>query len=383
MHRFSDNRRPNRRRVLAGLSTTALAAIVQSLGSSIAKRARPTLLTGFSTGFNLPGVGDVAPGLAVLPTHDVLLQMTKLGFEHVRLPIDPSFLFGSASTRYPFLSLLENNIRKLLDAGINITVDLHPNAQTDDLIRKDPVLGKELIIKAWRFLGPLTVAHPHENVTLELLNEPAFSAKPWADIRQYLIDMIREQSTDHQLFWGAAGNQTIEETLADTGPDDHNAVAAVHYYYPMIFTHQGQDWWDSPLNDIHGFPFPFSKELPAVRAIRNNVAAAKVNRAVAQIDYETARPWNAKRIESNFTELNHWSKDSGWPVIINEFGTFKNHAPAQSRANWLKAVRMASEKNGFGWCHWEFDQGFGFTGSRIETNKLDADIIDALLGGVQ
>ena len=96
----------------------------------------------------------------------------------------------------------------------------------------------------------------------------------------------------------------------------------------------------------------------------------------ASVDHSLERPWTQETIESQFAPLAEWSRLHGAPVILHEFGVLHFKAPRASRLAWLKAVRETAQAKGFGWAHWDYDQGFGLLD---ETGRPDAALIDALL----
>ncbi len=331
----------------------------------------------FATGFNLPGVCDVPPGEARLPSGELLGYLAKRGFRSIRLPVDPQLC---ADGDAQFRSALDDAQKRILGSGLSLILDMHPGAEAGTLLRDDAAKGGELIVAAWRWLARVSAELPPDRVALELLNEPPLATEDWRVLRGRLVGQIREIAPDHTLAWGAAQNQTIEETIADPGPDDANAIAAVHYYYPMVFTHQGQSWGNSPYEPIRQLPFPLDAGDPQVMAIAARLRADGRADSLAELNAATQAPWTAARIEKDFAALGAWAKTSGRPVIVNEFGVYRDYALEGDRVRWLGAVRRAAESNGFGWCHWEFDQGFGFTLSREDASLIDEPVLTALLG---
>lgn len=362
-----------RRSVLAGLLAAPFVASgtrADTPGREIARHR----LRRFAQGYNLPGVTDVPHDEARMPDGELIAHLVRVGLSSIRLPVEPALLLSDSGQ----LGHVIGTVAQLVGAGATVTIDLHPSPTTDDLLRRDEAAGRDLVEAAWTLLAPRLASLPADRVMLELLNEPAFTSDSWQALRQRLVVRLRAATTDHTLVWGAAQNQTIEETLADPGPDDGNAIAAVHYYYPMAFTHQGQSWGDTPLAAIRGLPFPFAAADPEVKALRDELVRAGATDGIALLDAETRSPWNAERMASQFDDLARWAIRTGWPVTVNEFGVFNDHAPAASRMRWLAAARTAAQARGFGWMHWELDGGFGFTSSRIDIDGIDIDALSAL-----
>jgi len=367
----------SRRIVLGALAAGALAGVAHAapqLGVAAKRLSRAR------HGFNLPGIGDTPLADMRRIEPQALKALRSLGFDSIRLPIEPALLTQERGQASVFLTSLALSVEQFLIAGFTVTLDMHPGPKSADLLRDRPDQGGVMITEAWRQLLPLCQDLPEESVMLELLNEPALPAALWPDLRRRLADLVRQKTTAHTLIWGAANYQTIEETLSDQGLKDDNAIAAVHYYYPMIFTHQDQDWADGPLKVIKGFPFPARSGSDAVRSLRNRMERQGQGDAVEMIDKETKTDWTPERIQTDMARLKAWAASTGWPIIVNEFGVYRSGARPEDRALWLKTLRVAAEAGGFGWAHWEIDQGFGFMQDRNRPQTIDPLMINALLG---
>jgi endoglucanase len=372
----------SRRKLLAGLAAGSLATWPHGAAAQGPEHQgwQGISLRRPQRGFNLPGVGDTSPGEAQAIEPRALSALRALGFDTIRLPVEPALLCADEAQSSLFLSGLDVAIEQLLLADFTVTLDMHPGPQSADLLRDHPNQGGDLVMRAWQKLLGLRSGWPGDSVALELLNEPALPSALWPDLRGRLAALIRGSGSSHTLVWGAANYQTIEETIADQGPEDDDAIVAVHYYYPMIFTHQGQDWVDGPLEAIQGFTFPSSASSPAVRVLKQHMEAQGRTDAVELIDKETEFEWAAARIAADMARLKDWALRIGRPVVINEFGVYRKGARVHDRAAWLKAVRASAENNGFGWAHWELDQGFGFMTDRTDPRSIEPEILEALLG---
>lgn len=367
----------SRRSVLAGSAAVALAAATPACATA-ESAVPPALIAALATGFNLPNVCDLPPAAAELPGKSLLHDLNALGFRHIRLPIDPT---NCVRAERAFVRCLDAVIDRILGAGFALSLDIHAGEEAGAALREEPSRGGDLIASALRFVAERANDLPTDRVAIELLNEPPLETADWRPLRQRLVREVRAQAPRHTLIWSASRNQTIEETIDDPGPGDRNAVAAVHYYYPMVFTHQGQTWGSTPFAAIKALPFPFSATDVRVGDIRAKLIAEGRADSLAEFDAATEQPWNEERIARDFSALRAWSERTRWPVILNEFGVYREFAPKAGRLNWLASVRRAAEQNGFGWCHWEFDKGFGFTSSRTDPGEIDPDIVAALLGG--
>ncbi|MEI9899044.1 MAG: cellulase family glycosylhydrolase [Hyphomicrobium sp.] len=216
----------------------------------------PALIAALATGFNLPNVCDLPPAAAELPGKSLLHDLNALGFRHIRLPIDPT---NCVRAERAFVRCLDAVIDRILGAGFCPLARYSRGRGGGErrCARNHPAAG-DLIASALRFVAERANDLPTDRVAIELLNEPPLETADWRPLRQRLVREVRAQAPRHTLIWSASRNQTIEETIDDPGPGDRNAVAAVHYYYPMVFTHQGQTWGSTPFAAIKALPFPFS-----------------------------------------------------------------------------------------------------------------------------
>lgn len=329
-----------------------------------------------SRGFNLPGWLDRDDGPA--PAKATLEKLRQSGFETIRLPVNGDLVStGSPAT----LRRIQNGVRDLVGLGFSVLVDMHPSGELVAAFRSDARAAAGRVLRAWTALRGVIADLPADQVYPELLNEPPMARTEWLALRDQIAASLRADCPRHTLVWGPARFQGIWE-IADTPPlADDNQIAAVHYYAPMAFTHQCETWDASPLARVANLPFPATKDMAAIRQALSKLRAAGDEEAAALVEDELSEPWTAARIGKDFAELGRWSATHGCPVMLNEFGVLNFCVDGESRAAWVRAVRMAAETNRVAWIHWELDQGFGFIKSRQSTDDFDGAMIAALLGG--
>jgi len=155
---------------------------------------------------------------------------------------------------------------------------------------------------------------------------------------------------------------------------DLNVVYAIHFYDPMVFTHQGH--WDpkDPLHDIRGLPYPIRAEDPEVQKLRQRLADENREKALAMLD----RAVPDERIDRWLEPAVAWQQQFSRPIIVNEFGVLKAGAPRESRLRWLSSVTSYAERQCWGWAHWELSQGFGLLDDK--SGRIDSEALKALLG---
>ncbi|WP_292416532.1 cellulase family glycosylhydrolase [Mesorhizobium sp.] len=329
-----------------------------------------------SRGFNLPGWLDRDGGPA--PATATLEKLRQAGFETIRLPVNGDLVSGGHPAA---LRRIQNGIRDLVGLGFSVLLDMHPSGELVAAFRNDPEAAGGQVLRAWTALRTVVADLPAESVYPELLNEPPMERTNWLALREQIAATLRAKCPLHTLVWGPARFQGIWE-IVDTPPlADDNQIAAVHYYAPMAFTHQCENWDTSPLARIADLPFPAAKETAAVSQLLSKLRAAGDEEAANLVEDELSAPWTEARIASDFADLARWSAIHDCPVMLNEFGVLNFCVDAESRASWVRAVRKAAETNQVAWTYWELDQGFGFIESRRSVEGFDGSMISALLGG--
>jgi endoglucanase len=320
-------------------------------------------------GFNLP---DWLADHARIPDEGTLDMLHGLGFETIRLPVDPDFILNTDAAQ------IGSVLRTATDHDFNAIVDMHPGGSLDFDGDFDGAATR--LDDAWQKLAAIIADTSPEQVYPELLNEPPMEPEAFHPLRDRLAETVRRACPDHTLVWGPARYQGIWELDGSKPLDDANTIVAVHYYTPMGFTHQCLNWDDSsPLRLIKNLPFPATRKSPEVKALAAEFEAAGDQGMLDYLNGEFDGPWTVDHIDEDFATLGKWSKKHKTPVMLNEFGVLNFCVDATSRTNWVRAVREAAERNHVGWTYWEADQGFGFVSDRGPGAAVDQPMLDALL----
>lgn len=330
-------------------------------------------------GFNIAGWSASDPSGEAAP--ELLGELRSRGFNSVRLPVDGDILaLGDAASKARILGGLDRALALLTEAGYRVMVDLHPGGALAGLLQNVPEEGALAAAGAWLTLRDVVADYPPERVFPELLNEPPMEQQAWLSLRRILAGIVRERCPDHTLVWGAARFQGTWETLETPPLDDRNAIAAVHFYWPMAFTHQCAEWLSSPLRDLTGIRFPAGADAAELADLTATLRSRGDEEAIGWLHEQFASPWSVSAIDEEFARLRRWSEANSCPVVLNEFGVLKACAPTESRLRWTRAVREAAEANGMGWIYWELDAGFGFVGAGQGPAGIDSGMVAALLG---
>ena len=379
---------------LKGRSTIrhyAAAILLAVLGASAAMMPNPAgacdaVTTGvpsktikaLARGFNLDGW--VAGPRPTAPDTTVLRELHQAGMTHIRLPVPAERLmhrYTSESDIKAELRAVSLAVRTLLRLGYHVSLDLHPGERFSRLHRDDPKASMQSLKEAWGYLAQIMARFPPTLVLADLLNEPDIEPARWQIEADQLAAFVRQRLPRTTLVVGPTYWQRAD-SLPNFNPlPDPNVVYAIHFYDPMVFTHQG--YWDpaNPLSSIRGLPFPIRTEDPAVKEIRQQLIAAGKERALTMLDQAIAQSKAGDIIKDELQPAVVWQERFSRPLIVNEFGVLKGGAPEQSRLRWLSSVVGFAERHCWGWAHWEYDQGFGLLDAK--TGKPDPAVLRALL----
>jgi len=296
------------------------------------------------------------------------------GFDHVRLPIDPVRL-GWAPERGASM----RDIAKLLAAlevihaaDLDVIVDMHPDADTQQVIEDDPA-GADALNALWLWLAKQLKKTSPDHVALELLNEPQYQgvggALRWSRYQKRLLRTVRGVLPQHPVVVTGRQTGTLEGLIELTPLDAPNLIYSFHFYAPGIFTHQGAVWmrnvpWTTA-GHWHDMPYP------AERARLHQPwmdTGGDQQRGLEEMDQYLADDWNQAEITQKWEPLLAWARR--YPELrirMGEFGVYRTGVEPASRYRWVSDVRAMAEAHGWGWSVWNYASDFGITSqSNIE-----------------
>src|SRR5262249_38487821 len=144
-------------------------------------------------------------------------------------------------------------------------------------------------------------------VFFEALNEPTVDAAIWASQGPRLVAAIRSEAPAHTVIYGHANDQRID-ALPDVALADPNVVHAAHFYDPMIFTHQGLNWSESPLRYLRKVPFPARLSDPSVASLLAELTNQGRWEAADAVKAALREPWTEARIDAEVARAASWVK---------------------------------------------------------------------------
>ncbi len=306
--------------------------------------------------------------------------IAKMGFDHVRLSIDPMPLaaamygFRGPNANADFLAELDHAVDTMLADGLAVIIDLHPSDDYKQRMRTDDQ-AVERFTTIWRRLAAHYADRDPNRVFFEILNEPEiYDAYRWAGIQTRVAAAIREEAPHHTIIAAGAVWSDIWDLLAIEPLADGNVIYNFHFYEPHEFTHQGATWSTPWYSYEHGIPYPPTESsMPEL--------LKEVPDAVSRYSMEKywLDGWNAHRIQLMIDDAAAWGREHHVPLTCNEFGVFRDHSDPVSRANWIRDVRTALETDGIGWAMWDYRGGFGVvTKQNGQPAQVDDSVVKAL-----
>lgn len=289
---------------------------------------------------------------------DLLLNA---GFTSVRIPVAPQYLlyYWSSPDRVERnLTNLDQGIDMFLQAGIAVTLDLHADAEYLDHYLTRPG-APESLVTLWRTLASRYAGRDPDLLFFEIMNEPdnRFTEASWDAEQRQALAAIHEVAPRHTVVLDAVNWSGLAALVQMTPYSDPNVIYALHYYSPSTFTHQGADWTGNPgIADLRNVPWPAF--LPELQSVIDRQTSQP---AQALLQKYRAEDWDASRIDWDIQLAAAWAKQWGVRVVVNEFGDFKPFSPPDSRARWLRDIRVAFDKQKLAWAVWDYAAGFDLT----------------------
>lgn len=280
----------------------------------------------------------------------------EMGFDHVRLSINPAPMFRrNQADRIPpdYLASLDAAVQMVLSEHLAVLLDMHPDSDFKDKLAKDDSFVEQFS-DFWRAFARHYAAQDPGLVFFEMLNEPEVrDPYRWYGIQARLASAIREGAPHHTII-AAGARWSDDDDLVFLEPiRDSNVIYNFHFYEPHIFTHQGATWGASFWHYLHDLPYPSDP---------GNVKAAEALEPDAIFKLAVARygsdHWDSSRIDTEISQAAAWAKHWNVPLTCNEFGVYRRYAPPRDRAAWISDVRTALEKYGIGWAMWDYSGGF-------------------------
>ena len=258
---------------------------------------------------------------------DYAAIIRKAGFQHVRLPVKWSAHAGRTAP-FTIESALIDRVKHIVSVCLKNDLRVVLNLHHYDEIHDDPPAQEERFVALWAQISEHFADQP-ATITFELLNEPhgKFTTASWNAMFPKALKHVRERNPHRPVIIGPAVWNSFSELPKLSLPDDDRMIIATfHYYLPFEFTHQAADFLGKDMPP-GGRAFPKDPKEPHMMA-------------------------------EHFQKVADWSKKSGRPIYLGEFGSF-HKAAMDDRIRWTREVVGLARKHGFSTAYWEFCSGFG------------------------
>jgi aryl-phospho-beta-D-glucosidase BglC (GH1 family) len=309
-------------------------------------------------------------------TADDLALIQKMGFDHVRLSVNPAPMFRHGhADEIPaeYLGYLDAAMKMILDHGLAVVIDIHPDSDFKQKLGHDDAFVEEFT-DFWRAFARHYSNLDPERVFFEILNEPEMPDRyRWYGVEAKLAAAIREGAPQHTILATGARWSDDDDLIFLDPLRDPNVIYNFHFYEPHIFTHQGATWGVNYWHFLHGLAYP-SNPASAAAAAAN--VPDELNR-LPVIRYGLDH-WNVDRIDAEISQVDAWARQRGLVITCNEFGVYRKAADPADRARWLTDVRTTLEKHNMGWAMWDYSGGFGVVTKKDGQTAVDDATVKAL-----
>ncbi len=338
----------------------------------------------FSHGVNLShwfaqSVSGYDPARLAQFVSDADLKALKAaGLDHVRLSVSPSILFNvdhSHKMNGELLSSLMSALDRIQAAGLNVVLDLHPVGGEKASLLAEPQKGD--IAADWAALTKSLKDRSSDTLAFEVLNEPdPAGGDAWWNLQGVVLASIRNVDK-HRIVIVSGGNWSGIDDLVQHQPyADSLVVYTIHYYAPILFTHQGADWSWNIAERVAALGWPEASvqgENAANAATQDQEARGFVRGQIS--DGSFTSQW----MDQQFDKLMRWQQQNHvGSIYVGEFGVYAKAAPHDARLRWIAAVREGCENRNWGWALWDDSASFGFTAIRDGKQVIDSEMLAAL-----
>jgi len=313
-------------------------------------------------------------------TADIAL-IKQLGFDHIRLSIDPEPLIQPLlwnpqnASSDPFLSALDKIVNAAQADGLAVIIDIHPESEYKRRVRQEWGYADKFA-DLWRALATHYAKLNPDLTFFEVMNEPEDQdAYQWMGIQAHLVAAIRSVAPQNTIVVSGARWSDIDQLLLLEPLADPNLIYNFHFYTPHQFTHQGAGWSSEIESHLtKGVRYPSKPEDAA--QLRAEVPTPAEKYEITKYAFDN---WNAARIASEIDLAAEWAHERHVPLTCNEFGVYNRYSSPEDRAAWIRDTRSILEKDGIGWTMWDYRGSFGVV--KKEDGKPavpDAAVVKAL-----
>jgi endoglucanase len=300
--------------------------------------------------------------------------IARLGFDHIRLPIDEEQMWDERSQRDPeAFTLLDAALDWCEQYGLSVVVDLHLLRTHNFISAVTPRLFTDPAETA-RFAGLWADLSDHlrprsiDRVAYELMNEPvARDPADWNRVAMAGFQAIRQREPGRTVVLGSNyWNQTHTFDVLEV-PDDPHLILTYHYYRPMLITHYKATWWEG------GF-WAGPVQYPG-QPISNEDLRYLNPDFLARTPQWSNEVWNSERFEQDLELPLRVARGTGHPLYCGEWGAYHT-TPLPLRLAWYRDMLTIFKKYTISNANWDYKGGF----APLVRDGEPSEIVETLLG---
>ena len=200
-------------RVIVAIALLVTGAALFAQPTAVAEKRAQHLQHGINASEWFAQSKDYSPQrLHAYTTLDDLAAIRQMGFDHVRLSIDPEiFNCSTPWTQCERVQVLDQVIAKALAEGLAVVIDLHPSGEYKQGIAASDNAVEQFMILWGRIAAYYAKSDP-ERVFFEVMNEPELEDPfRWAGIEQRAVAEIRRNAPQHTLLVAGANYSDIAD----------------------------------------------------------------------------------------------------------------------------------------------------------------------------
>ena len=295
-------------------------------------------------------------------------EIARMGFDHVRLPIDEEQMWDENGNRHnDAFQIMTNCIDWCAENNMSVIVDLHILRSHHFNAKEKPLwtvpAEQEKFFDLWRDLSKTLKKYPNSLVAYELMNEAvADNPEDWNSLVARAVKAIRELEPERTIVIGSNKWQQAQTfDVLKVPENDKNILLSFHFYEPFLLTHYNASWTYQK-----GYTGPV--HYPGV--ILSNEEFDKLPEEMQEI----AKKWKGKEFDKKWI-LEQWqkpiqkAKKLGLPLYCGEFGIIVG-PPEKDRLNWYTDMIQLFEENGIGYANWNYKSGsFGLIDDKGKRNE--------------
>lgn len=292
-----------------------------------------------------------------------------LGFNHVRVALEPAFLAprlpaGDPSLDPGRLAMLDEAMARIVRSGLAIVLSNHMDAAAKDRCAADPAF-RDAIADWWNHVAAHVadkVQYHVDGTFFELFNEPNAAFADAGLYRQTIEQFrvaVRRAAGAHTLIVGGNDWNSIDGLVRGlrTPLDDDNLIYAFHFYRPLAFTQQGLEAAGPAYAKLRNVPW----DVDAGALAEEEIAGQDPDVQPLLREYNR-RSHRRADLEGPFADMRRWCDEHGQIGWLGEFGVHNAAVQTRHRVAWIHHVRELAEQHKFGWNMAEARGAFGLFG---------------------